>query len=95
MTNEISNRGAALPRRIFHQGALAARELGEILREFISRGGGQTAPLPPRWLRDVGPTDFEETGNEFLAHFIELGELPNAPRAFWRSAADPGGWCGL
>ena len=75
MTNEISNRGAALPRRIFRQGALAARELGEILRESVSRGGGQTAPLPPRWLRDVGPTDFEETGNEFLAHFIELGEL--------------------
>jgi SAM-dependent methyltransferase len=31
--------------------------------------------LPPKWLRDVGPSDFEETGKEFLGHFIELASL--------------------
>jgi ubiquinone/menaquinone biosynthesis C-methylase UbiE len=31
--------------------------------------------LPPRWLRDVGPSDFEATGREFLDLFIRLGQL--------------------
>jgi SAM-dependent methyltransferase len=38
----------------------------------------QDEPRPPRWLRDVGPGDFEATGREFLRHFVELGGLrPN------------------
>ena len=36
------------------------------------RGQGH---LPPRSLRDVGPSDFVETGQEFLGHFKELGGL--------------------
>jgi len=31
--------------------------------------------LPPDWLRDVGPSDFEATGREFLRYFTEIGQL--------------------
>jgi SAM-dependent methyltransferase len=31
--------------------------------------------LPPWWLRDVGGTDFEATGEEFLQYFIQLVNL--------------------
>lgn len=31
--------------------------------------------LPPLSLRDVGPSDFVETGQEFLNYFVELGGL--------------------
>jgi len=44
-----------------------------VLRARLHRG--PDAPLPPVWLRDVGPSDFEATGDEFLGYFIEMGHL--------------------
>ena len=36
--------------------------------------------LPPLWLRDVGPDDFEKAGKEFLDLFIRLGNLQSDER---------------
>lgn len=46
-----------------------------MLVDFISRAVRGQLHLPPWWLRDVGGTDFEATGREFLHLFIELGNL--------------------
>jgi SAM-dependent methyltransferase len=59
---------------IFRQGLRAAREAAERLREALGRHRGSTL-LPPRYLRDVGPGDFEEIGREFLGHMICLASL--------------------
>lgn len=46
--------------------------------DFIIRAAQGKLHLPPLWLRDVGPTDFEATGQEFLSLFIQLANLqPN------------------
>ena len=37
-------------------------------------------PRPPRSLSFVGGGDFEETGREFLGHFVELGGLSSGDR---------------
>ena len=56
--------GKAVGRRV----AWAPSDLTQSLR-----GNGDL--VPPRGLSFVGRTDFEETGREFLGHFIELGGL--------------------
>lgn len=43
--------------------------------DFIIRATQGRLHLPPSWLRDVGPTDFEATGQEFLSLFIQLANL--------------------
>lgn len=64
-------------RNMFRDWIATARELIDIVRARTSRFR-QEPGLPPGWLRDVGPSDFEETGKEFLKHFIELALLqPN------------------
>jgi ubiquinone/menaquinone biosynthesis C-methylase UbiE len=45
------------------------------LTDFMSRAARGQLHLPPWWLRDVGPSDFEATGQEFLNLFIQLGKL--------------------
>lgn len=63
-----------LPTRRFLNGWLDfAREMRDIAGETLR--GREESPLPPVWLRDVGPSDFETTGREFLGYFIELGGL--------------------
>jgi SAM-dependent methyltransferase len=42
--------------------------------------GRRDARLPPRRLRFVGGGDFEQVGQEFLGHFIELGGLQPGAR---------------
>ena len=42
-----------------------------MLRDTLAR----RTPLPPVSLRDVGPGDFEEIGQEFLGHLTTLGSL--------------------
>ena len=59
---------------IARQGMSAAKRAAERLREAFGRFVG-SPPLPPRALRDVGPSDFAETGREFLGHFVTLGSL--------------------
>lgn len=41
---------------------------------------GDDAMVPPRGLSFVGRSDFEQTGREFLGHFVELGELEKGDR---------------
>jgi SAM-dependent methyltransferase len=41
---------------------------------------GGDAMVPPRGLSFVGHGDFEQTGKEFLGHFVELGELEKGDR---------------
>jgi SAM-dependent methyltransferase len=41
---------------------------------------GESEMLPPRGLSFVGTSDFEETGREFLGHFVELGKLEPGDR---------------
>ena len=60
-------------RRLARRGRNLVREAADIVRESLS--AGKDAPLPPVWLRDVGPSDFEATGREFLHHFTEIGQL--------------------
>lgn len=48
--------------------------------DLIGRTARGQHHLPPIWLRDVGPSDFEATGQEFLRYFIELGGLQPAER---------------
>ncbi len=43
--------------------------------DFIIRATQGKLHLPPLWLRDIGPTDFEATGQEFLSLFIQLANL--------------------
>lgn len=43
--------------------------------DYLVRAAQGKLHLPPRWLRDVGPSDFEATGREFLDLFIRLGQL--------------------
>lgn len=43
--------------------------------DHLVRLTGYKAHLPPLKLRDVGPSDFEATGQEFLEHFIKVGDL--------------------
>ncbi len=43
--------------------------------DYLVRAGQGKLHLPPRWLRDVGPSNFEATGREFLNLFIRLGQL--------------------
>lgn len=43
--------------------------------DSLMRWAGNRSHLPPLPLRDVGPSDFEATGREFLDHFIEIGHL--------------------
>jgi SAM-dependent methyltransferase len=46
------------------------------LADFVSRlWRGKLTTIPPRSLRDVGGSNFEATGQEFLGYFVELGEL--------------------
>jgi SAM-dependent methyltransferase len=51
-----------------------AREIFDIVFPTITRPRKERR-FPPVWLRDVGPSDFEGTGNEFLRYFIELACL--------------------
>lgn len=49
-----------------------------ILTDYASRTIRGQRHLPPWWLRDVGGSDFEATGQEFLRLFIDLAHLqPN------------------
>lgn len=49
-----------------------------VLADYLMRRMRGQLHLPPRWLRDVGPSDFEATGREFLDLFIRLANLrPN------------------
>lgn len=61
--------------KAIYVGKAVARRLvwapSDLLRLF--RGDGRK--LPPRGLSFVGRSDFEQTGNEFLRHFQELGGL--------------------
>lgn len=46
------------------------------LADFVSRlWRGKLTTIPPRSLRDIGGSNFEATGQEFLAYFVELGKL--------------------
>ncbi len=45
------------------------------LKDFVRRATRSELHLPPWWLRDVGGSDFETTGREFLQIFIELANL--------------------
>jgi ubiquinone/menaquinone biosynthesis C-methylase UbiE len=49
-----------------------------ILSDYTSRAVRGQLHLPPWWLRDVGGSDFEVTGQEFLRLFIELASLQPA-----------------
>lgn len=46
-----------------------------VLVDYVLRAVQGQLHLPPRWIRDVGPSDFESTGREFLNLFIRLGKL--------------------
>jgi len=46
-----------------------------ILSDYASRAVRGQLHLPPWWLRDVGGSNFEATGREFLRLFIELAHL--------------------
>ncbi len=46
-----------------------------ILADFAGRAVRGQLHLPPWWLRDVGGSDFEATGQEFLRLFINLAHL--------------------
>lgn len=46
-----------------------------ILSDYASRVVCGQLHLPPWWLRDVGGSNFEATGREFLRLFIELAHL--------------------
>ncbi len=48
--------------------------------DFFSRTARGKRHLPPVWLRDVGPSNFEATGQEFLRYFIELAGLKPVER---------------
>ena len=39
------------------------------------RLGWRDALIPPSWLHSVGPSDYRETGETFLRHFIDIGGL--------------------
>lgn len=43
--------------------------------DLARRLRGEAEMVPPRGLSFVGTSDFEETGREFLGHFVELGQL--------------------
>ena len=55
-------------------GFRAARRAAERLRDALGWQGSSPL-LPPLALRDVGPSDFQETGREFLGHMVSLGSL--------------------
>ncbi len=60
------------------RGVLARARTSLRLRalDAADRVRGRHEPLvPPRRLNFVGPGDFVATGDEFLGHFVELGEL--------------------
>lgn len=46
-----------------------------ILKDFVKRLIKRELHLPPWWLRDVGGSDFVDTGEEFLDLFIRVGNL--------------------
>lgn len=46
-----------------------------VISDYVIRAAKGELHLPPYWLRDVGPSDFEATGREFLDLFIRLAEL--------------------
>jgi ubiquinone/menaquinone biosynthesis C-methylase UbiE len=48
--------------------------------DLARRLKGDDAMVPPRGLSFVGHGDFEQTGKEFLGHFVELGELEKEDR---------------
>ena len=73
MTREAP-RGQLRAKAIYVVKAVARRLVwapADLLR-LMRRGGRE---LPPRGLSFVGRSDFEQTGNEFLGHFQELGGL--------------------
>ncbi len=59
----------SMPRDTFRPTLMA------IIRDYLSRALRGELHLPPWWLRDVGGSDFLETGEEFLRLFIQLGGL--------------------
>ena len=71
---EILGRLSEPVRQVVRDRVDAAREMVDIVGESFS-GRSLKLPLPPNWLRDVGPSDFEKTGQEFLRYFIELASL--------------------
>ena len=46
-----------------------------VISDFVKRALTGDLHLPPWWLRDVGGSDFEATGREFLGHFVDLAGL--------------------
>jgi len=50
------------------------------LKDFVARAIRAELALPPWWLRDVGGTDFKETGEEFLRIFIDIAGLQPCER---------------
>lgn len=46
-----------------------------VIADYVIRAAQGKLYLPPRWLRDVGPSNFEATGREFLDLFIRLAKL--------------------
>jgi ubiquinone/menaquinone biosynthesis C-methylase UbiE len=46
-----------------------------VILDYVRRALTGQLHLPPWWLRDVGGSDFEATGNEFLELFIKIGQL--------------------
>jgi SAM-dependent methyltransferase len=46
-----------------------------VVTDRLIRGLRSEAHLPPLWLRDIGPGNFEATGREFLDLFIRLADL--------------------
>lgn len=60
----------------------AARYLRWLPTDFRRRRdeGPKAGLMPPRRLAFVGRGDFERTGNEYLAHFKELGDLQPGDR---------------
>lgn len=51
-----------------------------LLKDYIHRVIKGELHLPPWWLRDVGGSDFEATGQEFLNRFIQIGGLQSDER---------------
>lgn len=51
------------------------RRLAWAPSDLIQRIRNDGKTIPPRGLSFVGRSDFEETGREFLEHFIKLGQL--------------------
>ncbi len=46
-----------------------------VLADYLLRALAGQRHLPPYWLRDVGPGDYESTGREFLAIFTHLVQV--------------------